>query len=37
LIVPGGAAAARAELRRVLANRYQAGLDALDDPDLADQ
>lgn len=37
LIVPGGAAVARAELRRVLRDRYQAGLDALDDGDLIDQ
>ena len=37
LIVPGGAAAARAELRRVLRDRYDAGLAAIDDPDLSDQ
>jgi len=37
LIVPGGVAAARAELRRVLADRYEAGAAALDDIDLADQ
>jgi bifunctional DNA-binding transcriptional regulator/antitoxin component of YhaV-PrlF toxin-antitoxin module len=37
LIVPGGVQAARAELRRVLADRYAAGLAAIDDPDLADQ
>jgi hypothetical protein len=37
LIVPGGVAAARAELRRVLAERYQAGLTAINDPDLTDQ
>jgi bifunctional DNA-binding transcriptional regulator/antitoxin component of YhaV-PrlF toxin-antitoxin module len=37
LVVPGGVAAARRELRRVLAERYEAGLAALDDPDLADQ
>jgi bifunctional DNA-binding transcriptional regulator/antitoxin component of YhaV-PrlF toxin-antitoxin module len=37
LIVPGGVAAARRELRRVLAERYESGLAALDDPDLADQ
>lgn len=37
LIVPGGAAAARAELRRVLRDRYEDGLAALDDPDLVDQ
>lgn len=37
LVVPGGVAAARRELRRVLAQRYEAGLAALDDPELADQ
>lgn len=37
LIVPGGLDAARAELRRVLADRYDAGLATIDDPDLADQ
>ncbi len=37
LIVPGGAAAARAELRRVLRDRYDAGLATIDDPDLAQQ
>ena len=37
LIVPGGIRAARAELRRVLAERYEAGVAAIDDPDLADQ
>lgn len=37
LVVPGGIAAARRELRRVLAERYEAGLAALDDPDLTDQ
>ena len=37
LIVPGGVAAARRELQRVLAERYDAGLAAIDDPDLADQ
>ena len=37
LVVPGGVAAARMELRRVLANRYDIGLAAVDDPDLADQ
>lgn len=36
LIVPGGVAAARAELRRVLAERYEAGLATIDDPDLVD-
>jgi bifunctional DNA-binding transcriptional regulator/antitoxin component of YhaV-PrlF toxin-antitoxin module len=37
LIVPGGIAGARRELRRVLRERYDAGLAAVDDPDLADQ
>jgi len=37
LIVPGGAVAARAELRRVLRDRYDAGLAAIDDPNLSDQ
>lgn len=37
LIVPGGARAARAELRRVLSERYDAGLAVIDDPDLGDQ
>jgi bifunctional DNA-binding transcriptional regulator/antitoxin component of YhaV-PrlF toxin-antitoxin module len=37
LIVPGGVQAARAELRRVLVERYEVGLASLEDPDLADQ
>jgi bifunctional DNA-binding transcriptional regulator/antitoxin component of YhaV-PrlF toxin-antitoxin module len=37
LIVPGGVASARAEVYRVLRDRYAAGLAALDDPDLAEQ
>ena len=37
LVVPGGVAAARQELRRVLGERYEAGLAAISDPDLADQ
>lgn len=37
LIVPGGLRAARAELRRVLRDRYGDGLAAIDDPELADQ
>jgi len=37
LIVPEDAEAARVELHRVLRARYQAGLDALDDPELVDQ
>jgi bifunctional DNA-binding transcriptional regulator/antitoxin component of YhaV-PrlF toxin-antitoxin module len=37
LIVPGGLDAARAEVRRVLRDRYAAGLAAVGDPDLGDQ
>lgn len=37
LVVPGGLAAARSEVKRVVTERYEAGLAALDDPDLADQ
>jgi len=37
LIVPGGVAVARRELRRVLRDRYEEGIAAIDDPDLADQ
>jgi bifunctional DNA-binding transcriptional regulator/antitoxin component of YhaV-PrlF toxin-antitoxin module len=38
LVLPGGTDAARAELRRVLlGGGYEAGVAALDDPDLADQ
>lgn len=37
LVVPGGAATARQELRRVLRDRYDVGLASIDDPDLADQ
>ena len=37
LIVPGGMVVARAELRRVLMERYEAGVAAIEDPDLADQ
>lgn len=37
LIVPGGTEAARAELRRVLRERYASGVEAIEDPDLADQ
>lgn len=37
LIVPGGVQAARAELRRVLVERYEVGLASIEDPDLADQ
>jgi bifunctional DNA-binding transcriptional regulator/antitoxin component of YhaV-PrlF toxin-antitoxin module len=37
LIGPGGIEAARKELRRVLRDRYEAGLAAIDDRDLTDQ
>jgi len=37
LIVPGGIAGARREVRRVLAARYDAGLASINDPDLTDQ
>jgi len=37
LIVPGGIAAAKAEVRRVLHERYEAGLASLGDSDLTDQ
>jgi bifunctional DNA-binding transcriptional regulator/antitoxin component of YhaV-PrlF toxin-antitoxin module len=37
LIVPGGVEVARAELRRVLRDRYDEGVASIDDPDLADQ
>jgi bifunctional DNA-binding transcriptional regulator/antitoxin component of YhaV-PrlF toxin-antitoxin module len=37
LVVPGGISAARRELRRVLAERYEHGLDAIEDLELADQ
>jgi hypothetical protein len=37
LIIPGGTAAARLELRRVLRERYATGVDAIEDPDLTDQ
>lgn len=38
LVLPGGAELARAELARVLlAGGYEAGLAALDEPELADQ
>lgn len=37
LMVPGGSAAARVELHRVLGDRYEAGLALVDDPDLVDQ
>jgi bifunctional DNA-binding transcriptional regulator/antitoxin component of YhaV-PrlF toxin-antitoxin module len=37
LIVPGGIEAARAEVLRTVRERYEDGLAAIDDPDLADQ
>ncbi|HLN17347.1 MAG TPA: AbrB/MazE/SpoVT family DNA-binding domain-containing protein [Acidimicrobiales bacterium] len=37
LILPGGIDQAKVELKRVLRDRYEAGLEALVDPDLADQ
>jgi AbrB family looped-hinge helix DNA binding protein len=37
LILPGGIDQARAELRRVLDERYETGLEAIGDPDLVDQ
>ncbi|MBA2608048.1 MAG: AbrB/MazE/SpoVT family DNA-binding domain-containing protein [Actinobacteria bacterium] len=37
LIVPGGLGVAQAELRRVLADRYEQGVAELDDADLVDQ
>ncbi len=37
LIVPGGVQVARRELLRVLRDRYTKGVDAINDPDLADQ
>jgi bifunctional DNA-binding transcriptional regulator/antitoxin component of YhaV-PrlF toxin-antitoxin module len=37
LILPGGTDHAKSELKRVLAERYEAGLAVIEDPDLADQ
>jgi len=37
LIVPGGMALARTELRRVLRERYEVGVAGIEDSDLADQ
>lgn len=37
LVIPGGLGAARGELRRVLAERYDDAVAALADPALADQ
>ena len=36
LVIPGGIEAAGQELRRVLRDRYEAGLAGITDPDLAD-
>lgn len=37
MVVPGGLAGPRAELRRVLRERYGTGLASIEDADLADQ
>lgn len=37
LVLPGGIERAKAELKNVLTARYDTGLAAIDDPDLADQ
>lgn len=37
LIVPGGLDVARAELRRVLRDRYEGAVATVEDPDLVDQ
>ena len=37
LILPGGMDRAKAELKRVLAERYEEGVATIADPDLADQ
>jgi bifunctional DNA-binding transcriptional regulator/antitoxin component of YhaV-PrlF toxin-antitoxin module len=37
LVLPGGTDQARRELKRVLAERYEAGIALIGDPDLADQ
>lgn len=37
LVIPGGTVVGRGELRRVLRDRYEAGLAAIEDPDVADQ
>jgi len=37
LVVPGGLSVARSELRRVLRDRYENAIAAIDDADLADQ
>jgi bifunctional DNA-binding transcriptional regulator/antitoxin component of YhaV-PrlF toxin-antitoxin module len=37
LVLPGGINQAKAELRRVLGERYEMGLEEIGDPDLDDQ
>ena len=37
LVLPGGMAGAKAELKRVLDSRYDVGLATIHDPELADQ
>jgi bifunctional DNA-binding transcriptional regulator/antitoxin component of YhaV-PrlF toxin-antitoxin module len=37
LVLPGGIAEAKAELKRVLERRYEMGLAMIEDPELADQ
>jgi hypothetical protein len=37
LVLPGGIDQARAELRGVLRERYEMGLEEIDDPELLDQ
>lgn len=37
LVIPGGVEVARKELRGVLRDRYSKGIEAIGDPDLADQ
>ena len=37
LVIPGGTAVARMELRQALGGRYEGGLASIDDPDLAEQ
>jgi len=37
LVLPGGSNQAKAELRRVLGERYEVGLGEIGDPDLDDQ
>jgi hypothetical protein len=37
LVLPGGIDQAKAELRRVLGERYETGLEEINDPDFVDQ